>query len=558
LFASTASTQHLAAQTAKWKSLWIDSSHNKQGSTTQLPFVDSLVADDDDPCSDSLWHNKVLQSLPPIWVRQFKGVSKSFKINTTHIDGWHPRQFGDLSDGAISALIELFHACESTGLWPYVQQSLHVLMLPKTDGDRRPILQFRSAFRLWSRIRSSIVKTWFRAQGLAVSQMNNLSGQHVGDEVSRCVVRSGLANCNGQKVIECLWDVSKAFDRVLHPKLVELAAVQNYHLKILRLSILSYTFERRIVVDSIVGEPLIPVRGIGPGSAFAVHELAVVMHPAVVAVRAWPSVILNIHVDDVSLNSTADSIFEARTPLLQAGACVVDIVEKAAGLTFSSEKAQLISNDDELARSTAVLMGIRHGSVESSVRRIGYDYSLKDRGVHLRPSRGFVARQRVRNHFIRFFRLKKLATIDKKPVKLFTAGALPAVLFGAEVWGVSTSFKKKLRVQALQTIGLGVRGTNTAVPWALLRSADDPWLKASWLPFERYHREIWMSDTKFEAAIPLTDLARCCMIARQTKLGPTIRPLSRLRKSVVLSSVLIKLSVSTAQKWSSDPFRPQD
>jgi len=243
-------------------------------------------------------------------------------------------------------------------------------------------------------------------------------------------------------------------------------------------------------------------------------------HTAVVAMRAWPSVILNIHVDDISLTSTADSNFEAQTALLQAGACVVDIIEKAGGLIFSSDKAQLISNDDELARSTAVLMGIRHGSVESSVRRIGYDYSLKDRGVHLRPGRGFVARTRVRNHYIRFFRLKKHATLDKKPVKIFTAGALPAVLFGTEVWGVSTSFKKELRVQALQAMVLGVKGTNTAVPWALLRSADDPWLRASWLPLERLHREIWMSDAKYEAAISLEDIARCWMIARRDKVGP--------------------------------------
>jgi hypothetical protein len=135
-------------------------------------------------------------------------------------------------------------------------------MLPKPDGDKRQILQFRSAFRLWSRIHSSIVKKWFQHQGLAVSQMNNLSGQHIGDEVWRCVARSGLANYQGHKVVERLWDISKAFDRVLHHKLMEAAELQTYPLKVLRLIVLSYTFERRIVVDCIVGSALRPVRGI--------------------------------------------------------------------------------------------------------------------------------------------------------------------------------------------------------------------------------------------------------------------------------------------------------
>jgi hypothetical protein len=151
-------------------------------------------------CNSISWEEQMLQHLPAITIKQFRAVANSFNKNTTHIDGWHPGQFGSLSEEAVLSLIGLFHACESSGCWPSVQQSLHVLMLPKPDGDKRPILQFRSAFRLWSRICSSIVKKRFRHQGLAVSQMNNLSGQHIGDEVWRCVARAGLANSKVTKL----------------------------------------------------------------------------------------------------------------------------------------------------------------------------------------------------------------------------------------------------------------------------------------------------------------------------------------------------------------------
>jgi len=338
--------------------------------------------------------------------------------------------------------------------------------------------------------------------------------------------QSWFANSEGQQVIECLWDVSKAFDRALHHKLVEPADKQNYPLKIMRLSLLSYIFERRIVFDNLVGKALRPTRGIGPGSAFAVHELAIIMHPAVVAVGAWPNVVLNIQVDDVSLNSTGKNNTDAQAALIQAGACVVDIVEQSGGLPFSADKAQLISNDDELARVTAVLMGIRHGTVEQSVRKLGYDNPLKARGVHLRPTRGNVVRQRVKNHFVRFCRLRKLASLEHKPIKVFTAGALPAVLFGAEVWGVSAAFKNKLRVQAFQAMGLGVRGTNTAVHWALLQPGSDPLLKASWLPLERYHREVWLSDETYAAPIGPEDLARSWTISKTNKTGPSYQSIS--------------------------------
>jgi hypothetical protein len=133
----------------------------------------------------------------------------------------------------------------------------------------------------------------------------------------------------------------------------------------------SYTFGRRVVVDGLVGPAHRPSRGIGPGSAFAAHELALVMYRAVLAVRSLTGITINIHVDDVSLNSTAKTSLEAQTALLRAGACVVDLIETSGGLTFSADKAQLISNNDELARSTAALMGIRSGSVEQSVRKLG-------------------------------------------------------------------------------------------------------------------------------------------------------------------------------------------
>jgi protein involved in polysaccharide export with SLBB domain len=120
------------------------------------------------------------------------------------------------------------------------------------------------------------------------------------------------------------------------------------------------------------------------------------MYPAVLAVRPLQGITINIPVDDVSLNSTAAASLEAQTGLLTAGAIVVNLIEKAGGLTFSADKAQLISNDDELARTTAALMGLRHGCVERSVRKLGYDYTLKPRGVHPRAARGNVVKQRIK------------------------------------------------------------------------------------------------------------------------------------------------------------------
>jgi hypothetical protein len=50
------------------------------------------------------------------------------------------------------------------------------------------------------------------------NEFNNLSGRAIGDEVWRSAVLSTLAGEEGRAgfIIEALWDVSKAFDRVRH------------------------------------------------------------------------------------------------------------------------------------------------------------------------------------------------------------------------------------------------------------------------------------------------------------------------------------------------------
>ena len=65
-----------------------------------------------------------------------------------------------------------------------MQEHLLVSLIPKPDGDRRPILFFRSGFRVWARWAQGRVRKWAR-EALTGAALNNLEGRRPGDCVWR-------------------------------------------------------------------------------------------------------------------------------------------------------------------------------------------------------------------------------------------------------------------------------------------------------------------------------------------------------------------------------------
>ena len=73
----------------------------------------------------------------------------------------------------------------------------------------------------------------------------------------------------GDEGCECQWDLSEAFDRVGWAKLQELEGTWEYPVGPLRLSLTSYQWERRLVMDGLIIPGLLPKHGVAAGSLFA-------------------------------------------------------------------------------------------------------------------------------------------------------------------------------------------------------------------------------------------------------------------------------------------------
>ena len=153
-----------------------------------------------------------------------------------------------------------------------------------------------------------------------------------------------LQRFQDQSVYEAQWDISKAFDRVPHEKLIDQATQLGYPLVLLRLSLLSYKFQRMFVTNgSSASDPVFPQRGIGPGSSFATLELAVLLIESLMLIQQQtPSCTLSVHVDDFALQASGANEPEARHNMVTLFAQVRFHIVEELKLPFSSDKAGLL------------------------------------------------------------------------------------------------------------------------------------------------------------------------------------------------------------------------
>ena len=60
----------------------------------------------------------------------------------------------------LKALIIVFVLAEAVGCWQTAIGVVMVVLIPKSDGGRRPIGLFPTLIRLWMRVRLDVVRVW--------------------------------------------------------------------------------------------------------------------------------------------------------------------------------------------------------------------------------------------------------------------------------------------------------------------------------------------------------------------------------------------------------------
>ena len=159
---------------------------------------------------------------PPLSVDQVVGASKSFKRTTCALGGLHPRHVALLSNDVIATLIDILEAAEAVGTMPSQLMASFVALIPKQTGGLRPIVWAQSIFRVWSRARLDIVKSWeaSRTSHLPFAAQKNRGPT---DIVWRHAFKAECAQAANAHFACLLWDLHKCYEMVSDIKLVEAA-----------------------------------------------------------------------------------------------------------------------------------------------------------------------------------------------------------------------------------------------------------------------------------------------------------------------------------------------
>ena len=103
----------------------------------------------------------LLPERPEITVDLLVEAARTFPARTgLGWDGMHPQACLRLPTAALEALCRILTHAEETSQWPKVVGATMVVLIPKTDGGRRPIGLLPMAIRWWMRARLRVAQKW--------------------------------------------------------------------------------------------------------------------------------------------------------------------------------------------------------------------------------------------------------------------------------------------------------------------------------------------------------------------------------------------------------------
>ena len=261
---------------------------------------------------------------PAVSAEGLRQASKAFKKRTCAVDGWHPRHYSLLSDGALSCLGWLPHMCEVLGDFPAVTRDVQVGLI---TAKRRPIGFFRCLMKLFVRARQEPVRRWESKHAMQTF-FNTGPSRQTTDSVWRGKVKSNLAQGRGRHTIEVNWDFSKCYEHMSYYLLMRHARRTDYPVSLLRSSIAMYRFRRYITDGTIVAQPVTTVdRAVIAGGGYATYELKrLVVDDLEIFVHRWPGCDISLHIDDLAFGGESASRGQLVEDTYQQGVELAEVI----------------------------------------------------------------------------------------------------------------------------------------------------------------------------------------------------------------------------------------
>ena len=157
-------------------------------------------------------------------------------------DAMSPRCFARLPTAALDLLAGIFMMCEEWGLWPELVEMVVIVLIPKDDGDTRPIHLYSALVRLWGRSRHEDRAKWEAEYDR--DAFYGSTGKAAPRVAWQSAFQAEAAHLLGTRHLHGLFDISKAFETADRRKLVDAALRHQYPVRMLVLSLKTYSFSR--------------------------------------------------------------------------------------------------------------------------------------------------------------------------------------------------------------------------------------------------------------------------------------------------------------------------
>ncbi len=433
-------------------------------------------------------------ALPRLSPAQLRGASRNIKKKTkATFDGFHPRHFGMLSEGALLALAAILEMVELLGAWPAQLDLVLMPLIPKPRGGFRPIGLLPGLYRLWAKARRAEADRWeakhqrpFFAAVAGVGPM---------DVVWRQAAKQEAGVSKGQAAAAVMEDMESFYELLDRERLVSEAEAMGFPGPVVRASLAAYAAPRLLSLKGRLSKETHPRVGIIAGCSLATTYIKIYYIRMYDALRRAipPSVDIDVYIDDTVLSSEGPPE-QVMRDLTTARIKFVELVNGTLKGKIAESKSAVVST------SRAVAAGIRascniSGPIHSSMVDLGVDYTAaKCRSAIRQGKRHARARQAV-------LRRKRLAIIravvGEKAKVIFTAGVGPSSAYDSPIWGLSDKEILSLRRTAAAAMRPKARGRSLTMT-SLVHGV--PTARFEIAPVLQYSRAIWMAVTNREKA----------------------------------------------------------
>ncbi len=160
--------------------------------------------------------------LKPVTAKDIRGAALKLRTGTSDIEGMGPRHIALLSEDALEVLAGMMWISEFGRCYPRIMEQVVVKLLAKKDGGSRPIMLFRSVFRVNCKARKGMVTKW-EIEVASGKAFNNAPGRRIGDSIYRAAIRHALPWLRGRKEIQKGTTTFSNFCLILRKLLIGLA-----------------------------------------------------------------------------------------------------------------------------------------------------------------------------------------------------------------------------------------------------------------------------------------------------------------------------------------------